>query len=62
LYFLAKYPKYINKASIEVEKELEGKIPTFEDIQRLSLCNAIIKESLRLLPPFLNVKIIINKK
>ena len=47
---LSRNPDLYAKLETEVEQVLHGRIPTADDVQQLSYCNAVIKEALRCYP------------
>jgi cytochrome P450 len=49
-FLLSRNPDVYAKLEAEIEQVLNGRAPTAEDVQRLSYCNAVIKESLRCYP------------
>ena len=48
---LAEHPESEEKLAHELERVLEGKLPTIEDLSRLSYTEQVINEALRLYPP-----------
>jgi cytochrome P450 len=48
---LAEHPEVEEKLSNELENVLEGRLPTIEDLPRLSYTEQIVNEALRLYPP-----------
>lgn len=50
-YLLAKNPRVEDKLVKEIDTELNGATPDFEDLKRLKYLQAVIDESLRLFPP-----------
>ncbi|GMI65798.1 CYTOCHROME P450 97C1, LUTEIN DEFICIENT 1 [Hibiscus trionum] len=50
LYLLSKNPSSLLKAQQEVDRVLEGRLPTYEDIKDLKFLTRCINESLRLYP------------
>jgi hypothetical protein len=54
-YLLAKNPSVEEKLVKEIDRELEGKTPGFEDLKRLSYLQKVIDEALRLFPPVVSI-------
>ncbi len=50
-YLLAKHPEYRAQMDEELDRVLQGSLPTSESIQQLPITKAIISETLRLYPP-----------
>ncbi len=50
-YLLAKHPEYQNKLHLELNQVLKGHPPTWEDLPKLVLTQAILSETMRLYPP-----------
>jgi len=50
-YLLSQYPDCATRLFEEVDRVLDGRLPTFEDIQHLRYTTMILKEALRLYPP-----------
>ena len=50
-YLLAKNPQYHRKIQAEVQAVLEDRMPTLEDLPKLTMCQWVIEESMRLYPP-----------
>jgi cytochrome P450 len=50
-YLLAQHSEVVAKLTEEVDAVLGGRAPTLEDLPRLTYCDWIVKESLRLYPP-----------
>jgi cytochrome P450 len=48
---LAQNPHVQVKLQEEVDRVLQGRAPTFEDLPQLSYCGQVVKESLRMSPP-----------
>ncbi|KAK2616900.1 hypothetical protein QQS21_000278 [Conoideocrella luteorostrata] len=48
---LARRPEYQAKLRQEVQDQLNGRLPTFEDLKHMTWLNRIIKETLRMYPP-----------
>lgn len=61
-YLLAKNPKILEKAREEVDDVLKKEVPNSENTKQLVYCNAIIKETLRLMPPVSAVTARVAKK
>ena len=51
LFLLSQHPKVLSDLVDELESELHGEAPTVEQLSHLPLLDAVIKESMRLLPP-----------
>lgn len=51
LYLLAEHPEAYARVREEVDRELAGRPPTYEDLKRLPYCLQVFKEGLRLYPP-----------
>lgn len=51
LYLLSKHPKILHQVQEEIDTVLQGKSPTFEQLDKLELTQRVILESLRLYPP-----------
>jgi cytochrome P450 len=51
LYLLARYPEILREAQREVNLVLGGRDPTSDDLEKLHLLDAILKETMRLYPP-----------
>lgn len=49
-YYLSTYPEVQTKLQAEVDTELQGRTPTYDDIQHLKYCHAILNETLRIQP------------
>ena len=49
-FLLSQNPDSYARLEAEIGQVLEGRAPTADDVQRLSYCNAVIKESLRCYP------------
>lgn len=47
---LSREPEVYAKVEAEIDSVLQGRAATFEDVQQLPYCNAVIKESLRCYP------------
>jgi cytochrome P450 len=50
-HLLGQYPRAFEELRAEVERTLNGRPPTFEDLPKLALTRATIEESMRLYPP-----------
>ena len=50
-YLLAQHPEVENKLATELGQVLGGRAPALDDLGRLTYCEKVIKESLRLYPP-----------
>ncbi len=50
-YCLARHPSTRRRLEDELASVLQGRLPTFNDTSKLSFCQMVIKESLRLFPP-----------
>jgi cytochrome P450 len=50
-YLLAQYPAIEQRLHAELNEVLGGRVPTSEDLPRLSYCRMVIEESMRLYPP-----------
>lgn len=50
-YLVAKHPEVQQRLQAELDDVLSGKAPTFEDLEKLSYTEMVIKESMRLYPP-----------
>ncbi|MGB0682579.1 MAG: cytochrome P450 [Magnetovibrionaceae bacterium] len=48
---LSRHPEIQNKVAEEVDRVLEGRAPTFEDINNLTYVRQVIDEAMRLYPP-----------
>lgn len=51
-YTLALHPEVATKVQHELDEALQGKVPSFSDLEHLEYTNQVIKESLRLHSPF----------
>ncbi|CAG8513040.1 4343_t:CDS:2 [Diversispora eburnea] len=51
LFSLTQYPDIQKKLHKEIDKVLEGRLPTFDDLSKMNYLTQVIKESLRLHPP-----------
>jgi cytochrome P450 len=51
VYLLCQNPHVYKKLQQEVDQELEGRTPTYEDLARLPYCLQVFKEAIRLYPP-----------
>ncbi len=51
LYLLSKHPKILQQVQKEIDTVLQGKSPTFEQLDLLEHTQRVIQESLRLYPP-----------
>jgi cytochrome P450 len=52
LYLLSRYPTVARRVDAELEEVLGGRTATFQDLPRLSYLSMVLKETLRLYPPF----------
>jgi cytochrome P450 len=50
-YLLSKYPGAYRELREELDRVLNGRTPTFEDLPKLTFTRAVIEESMRLYPP-----------
>lgn len=50
-YLLCEHPQSYQKLQQEVDQELQGRLPTFENLPQLSYCLQVFKEAMRLYPP-----------
>lgn len=50
-YLLCEHPQSYQKLQREVDQELQGRLPTFDDLPRLPYCLQVFKETMRLYPP-----------
>ena len=50
-YLLSEHPEVERKLHEELDAVLEGRIPTFDDVQRLPFAEMILAEAMRLYPP-----------
>ncbi|REK19123.1 MAG: cytochrome P450 [Planctomycetota bacterium] len=50
-YLLATHPHIQQELAQELDRELDGRVPTVADIPRLKLAERIVQESMRLFPP-----------
>uniref|UniRef100_A0A6B2LSC8 Cytochrome P450 n=1 Tax=Arcella intermedia TaxID=1963864 RepID=A0A6B2LSC8_9EUKA len=50
MYYLSLNPHVQNKLQEEVDKVLNGELPTLENIKELKYCSNVIKETLRISP------------
>lgn len=50
-YTLSQYPEARRRMEAEVDEVLQGRTPTFEDVDRLPWTNACLQEAMRLHPP-----------
>ncbi len=50
-YLLCEHPQSYQKLQQEVDQELQGHLPTFDDLTRLPYCLQVFKEAMRLYPP-----------
>jgi cytochrome P450 len=52
LYLLARHPEIQERASVEVQRVLAGRLPTAADLPALPYVEMVVHEALRLYPPF----------
>jgi cytochrome P450 len=52
LYLLSRYPMVAARVKAELAEVLGGRTPTFQDLPRLQYLSLVLKETLRLYPPF----------
>jgi cytochrome P450 len=52
LYLLSRYPTVARRVDAELEEVLGGRTVTFQDLPRLPYLSMVLKETLRLYPPF----------
>jgi cytochrome P450 len=50
-YLLATHPEIYRRVQAEIDKVLQGRPPTYDDLPRLPYCLQVFKEALRLYPP-----------
>lgn len=50
-YFMTQEPQVMEKMYLEIDNVLGGRLPTFNDISKLTYMEMIIQESLRMYPP-----------
>ncbi|XP_058076162.1 carotene epsilon-monooxygenase, chloroplastic isoform X2 [Magnolia sinica] len=50
LYLLSQNPSSLTRAQLEVDKVLQGRVPSFEDVKKLKYLTRCINESMRLYP------------
>ncbi|MDQ2887338.1 MAG: cytochrome P450, partial [Chloroflexota bacterium] len=50
-YLLCEHPASYQKLQQEVDQELQGRLPTYADLPRLTYCLQVFKETMRLYPP-----------
>ncbi len=50
-YLLAKHPEVLAKVQQEVDTVLAGRAATIDDLQRLTYCERVVSESMRICPP-----------
>jgi cytochrome P450 len=50
-YLLCQHPEIYQKVQLEVDSNLQGRTPTYEDLARLPYCLQVFKEAMRLYPP-----------
>lgn len=55
LYLLARHPQVAERWHAELDRVLNGRPPTWEDLERLSYTKQLLNESLRLYPPVYNM-------
>jgi cytochrome P450 len=51
LYLLAKHPDIAQKVKAEAEEVLQGRMPAFDDLRKLTYARQVIEEGMRLYPP-----------
>lgn len=52
---LLKYPEVYKKVSEEIQQQVKGSSPTYEELPGLTYTQAVLQESMRLYPPFWRV-------
>src|SRR5207248_2736347 len=50
-YLLCQHPEMYQKVQQEVDRVLQGRTPTYDDLARLPYCLQVFKEAMRLYPP-----------
>jgi cytochrome P450 len=50
-HLLGQHPQIFNELRAELDQMLNGRLPTFEDLSKLTFTRAVIEESMRLYPP-----------
>lgn len=50
-YLLCQHSERYQKVQQEVDRVLQGRTPTYEDLARLPYCLQVFKEAMRLYPP-----------
>jgi cytochrome P450 len=50
-YLLSQHPEAESRMHAEIDRVLEGRLPTVEDVERLSYTEMVLTESMRLYPP-----------
>jgi cytochrome P450 len=50
-YLLCQHPESYQRLQQEIDQELQGRLPTYDDLPRLTYCLQVFKESMRLYPP-----------
>src|SRR5205814_2231065 len=50
-YLLCQHPEMFQKVQQEVDRVLQGRTPTYDDLARLPYCLQVFKEAMRLYPP-----------
>ena len=51
LYELSRHPEVTERVQAELDEVLAGRSPTIEDLPKLTYCNMVLEESMRLHPP-----------
>jgi cytochrome P450 len=50
-FLLAQHPEIMDDVQAELRDVLDGRLPTADDLEKLPLLDAVVKESMRVLPP-----------